>query len=75
MEDGRYLSKEDKAKLDALIQELAALKVEHKAFAAKKSALTEEERETWRVNSRRTNEVNIEIKDLRHKNILEAARG
>lgn len=75
MEDGRYLSKEDKAKLDSLIKELADLKVEHKAFASKKNTLTPEERETWRVNSKRTNEVNVEIKDLRHKNILEAARG
>lgn len=75
MEDARYLSDEDKAKLQSLIKELADLKVEHKAFASKKSAVTEEERVIWRANSKRTNEVNIEIKDLRHKNILEAARG
>lgn len=74
MEDGKYLSKEDKAKLEALIQELATLKVEHKGFASRKSKLTPEDRETWRLNSIRTNEVHIAIKDMRLKNILEAGK-
>lgn len=74
MEDSANLSLEDKNKLEALKLELEKLKKEHKAFAAKKSALTAEEKETWRVNGHRTNQVHIEIKDLRHKNILEAGR-
>jgi hypothetical protein len=74
MEDGRYLSKEDKQTLDGLIQELAALKAEHKSFAARKSKLTPEDRELWRKNSIRTNEVHVAIKDLRLKNILEAGK-
>lgn len=74
MEDAQYLSKEDKAALEALKQELVKLKAEHKGFAGRKSKLTPEERETWRKNSVRTNEVHIAIKDLRHKNILEAGK-
>lgn len=72
MEDGVGLSPEDKKKLEKLKEELAALKLEHKAFAKNKGGLTPEERERWRLNSLRTNEVYIEIKDLRHKNILGA---
>ena len=75
MEDGKFLSADDKKKLEELITELATLKIEHKAFAAKKNGLTPEDREKWRVNSTRTNNVHIEIKDLRFKNVLEAARG
>ncbi len=74
MEDGQYLSKEDKQKLKTLIEELATLKVEHKNFAKNKGGLTTEDREKWRLNSIRTNQVHIEIKDLRLKNILEAGK-
>lgn len=75
MEDSAFLSKEDKDKLEALKKELVELKKEHKAFAAKKGGLSPEEREQWRANSTRTNEVYVEIKNFRHKNILEAGRG
>lgn len=75
MEDAAYLSKEDKALMESLKKELADLKAEHKNFAKNKGGLTPEQRERWRVNSQRTNEVYIAIKDLRHKNILEAGRG
>jgi hypothetical protein len=75
MEDAAYLSKEDKALMEALKKELAELKAEHKNFAKNKGGLTPEQRERWRVNSQRTNEVYIAIKDLRHKNIIEAGRG
>ena len=74
MEDGQYLSKEDKAKMEALKAELASLKEEHKAFAKNKGGLTPEQREKWRLNSQRTNEVYIAIKDLRFKNVLEAGK-
>jgi hypothetical protein len=74
MEDGYWLSQEDKDKLAALQKELLALKEEHRSFASRKRELTVEERESWRINSHRTNQVFIEIKDLRLKNILEAGR-
>lgn len=74
MEDGQYLSKEDKAKMEALKKELIELKAEHKDFAKKKVKLTPEEREKWRLNSIRTNEVYVAIKDLRFKNVLEAGK-
>ncbi len=74
MEDGQYLSAEDKKKMESLKKELAALKAEHKAFASRKSGLSNEDREKWRVNSHRTNQVYIEMKELRLKNILEAGR-
>jgi len=74
MEDNYYLNTEDKSKLSALLKELDSLKKEHKAFAAKKGGLSPEEKESWRLNSVRTNQVHIEIKDLRLKNILEAGR-
>lgn len=74
MEDGRYLSKEDKEKMEALKKELAELKAEHKAFASRESTISPEDREKWRKNSMRTNEVHIAIKDLRLKNILEAGK-
>ena len=75
MEDGEWLSSEDKTKMDNLKSELVKLKKEHKGFAAKKSSLTVEEKEKWRVNSQRTNQVFIEIKDLRFKNIMDAGKG
>ncbi len=74
MEDGQYLSLEDKKIMESLKKELMALKAEHKDFASKKAKLSPEERETWRKNSVRTNEVYIAIKDMRLKNILEAGR-
>lgn len=74
MEDGRYLNDEDKAKMESLKKELSKLKAEHKKFAKNKGGLSPEEREVWRANSQRTNEVYIEIKDLRLKNILEAGK-
>lgn len=74
MEDAKYLSPEDKKKIESLKKELNVLKAEHKSFAAKKNGLTNEEREKWRLNSQRTNQVYIEIKDLRLKNILEAGK-
>lgn len=74
MEDGRYLSQTDKEKLEALKAELVELKAEHKNFAKNKGGLTEADRERWRANSTRTNQVYIEIKDLRLKNIFEAGK-
>ena len=74
MEDGEYLSQEDKKIFEALKKELAVLKAEHKDFASRKSKLTPEDREAWRKNSVRTNEVFIAIKDMRLKNILEAGK-
>lgn len=75
MQDSEWLSINDKTKLEALVKELENLKTEHKLFASKKGGLTSEEKEKWRLNSKRTNEIHIEIKDLRHKNIIEAAKG
>jgi hypothetical protein len=74
MEDGASLSQEDKTKLAALIKELETLKLEHKKFASTKSSLSSEQKEAWRANSQRINQVHIEMKDLRLKNILEAGR-
>jgi hypothetical protein len=75
VEDGEYLSKEDKARMEALKKELAELKAEHKNFAKNKGGLTPEDRERWRQNSQRTNEVYVEIKELRFKNIMDAGKG
>lgn len=75
MEDGKYLSDDDKSKLESLKKELVALKRVHKNFAAKKGGVTPEERELWRLNSMRTNQVYIEIKEIRFKNVIEAAKG
>lgn len=75
MEDGKYLSKVDKALMESLKKELADLKAEHKNFAKNKGGLSPEDRERWRKNSQRTNEVYIAIKDLRFKNVMEAGRG
>lgn len=74
MEDSESLSPEDKQKLEALKRELLSLKSEHKKFAKNKDGLSPEDREKWRLNAHRTNQVYIEIKELRVKNILEAAR-
>lgn len=74
MEDGVYLSKEDRAKLEALKKELVELKAEHKDFASRKSKISPEDRELWKKNSTRTSDVHIAIKDLRLKNILEAGK-
>ncbi len=75
MEDSAWLSNEDKNKLEALKKELSVLKKEHKAFAAKKTGLTPEEKDKWKLNSQRTNQVYVEIKDLRFKNVMEAGKG
>ncbi len=75
MEDGHFLNNEDRIKMEELKNELATLKIEHKHFAAKKGGVTPEERERWKVNSHRTNEVYIEIKNLRFKNVIEAGKG
>lgn len=75
MEDGKYLSQEDKALMESLKKELIDLKAEHKNFAKNKGGLTPEDREKWRKNSQRTNEVYIAIKDLRFKNVMEAGKG
>lgn len=74
MEDGKWLSKEDKEKMESLKKELATLKSEHKNFAKSKGGLSPEDREKWRVNSQRTNQIYIEIKDLRFKNVMEASK-
>ncbi len=74
MEDGKYLTTEDRAALDSYLRELEILKKEHRNFAKNKGSLTIEQREVWRVNSHRTNQVHIAIKELRHKNILEAGK-
>lgn len=73
MEDGAWLNEEDKIKMEGLKKELADLKKEHKDFAKKKGGLTPEEREKWRLNSQRTNQVYVEMKELRFKNILGAS--
>ena len=75
MEDSEWLSKADKEKLDGLKKELSKLKVEHKGFAKRKNTITPDEREKWKLNAQRTNQIYIEIKDLRLKNILEAGKG
>ena len=72
MEDSKYLSKEDKDLMESLQKELKDLKAEHKDFAKNKGKLTPEQREKWRLNSQRTNEVYVAIKDLRFKNVIEA---
>jgi hypothetical protein len=75
MEDGYWLSQEDKRRMEALQKELLELKAEHKNFAKNKGGLSPEDREKWRKNSHRTNEVYVEIKELRFKNVLEAGKG
>lgn len=75
MEDGEWLSQEDKKRMEGLKKELAELKAEHKKFAKNVGSLTPADREAWRKNSHRTNEIYVEIKELRLKNIFEAGRG
>lgn len=75
MEDGYWLSEQDKKHMAALKKELIALKAEHKSFAKNKGRLSPEDREKWRINSHRTNQVYIEIKELRLKNVFEAGKG
>ena len=75
MEDSAWLTPEDKSKLDSLKSELLSLKKEHKKFAKNKDKLTPEDREKWKVNAHRMNQVYVEIKAMRHKNIMEAGRG
>ncbi len=75
MEDSAWLSQEDKDKLEALKRELSSLKSAHKKFAKAKDSLTAEDREKWKANAHRTNQVYVEIKELRFKNIMEAGRG
>jgi hypothetical protein len=75
MEDSEWLSDEDKKKMENLKDELRKLKLEHKAFAKAKGSLSVEDKEKWRANSQRTNQVYIEIKDLRFKNVMEAGKG
>lgn len=75
MEDGESLNTEEKIKMNNLKKELLALKAEHKSYAKNKVTLSAEEKDKWRINSQRTNQVYIEIKELRFKNILNAGRG
>lgn len=75
MEDGYWLNEEDKKRMEALKRELAELKAVHKNFAKNKGGLSPEDREKWRLNSQRTNEIYIEIKDMRFKNVMEAGKG
>jgi len=75
MEDSEWLSDEDKKKMESLKKELSKLKVEHKAFAKSKGTLTLKDKEKWRSNSQRTNQVYVEIKELRFKNVMEAGKG
>ena len=72
MEDGVNLSPADRSLLRQHLLELEALKVEHKEFAAQKGGLTPEQREKWRLNSQRTAELHLAVKDMRRKNILQA---
>lgn len=74
MEDGKYLTKEDKKKLISLKVELDKLKVEQEYFTKRHNSLTKDEKDTWRGISRRMNEVSNELKELRHKNIIEAGK-
>lgn len=74
MEDSEWLSQEDKNKLESLKSELAKLKTEHKKFAKNKNALTPEDRDKWKLNAQRTNQIYIEIKDLRFKNVMNAGK-
>lgn len=75
MEDGEFLSPKDKLHMEKLKKRLVVLKKQHKGFAAKKSTLSVEERDKWRENAKETQDINIEIKELRLKNILEAGKG
>jgi hypothetical protein len=74
MEDSEWLSQDDKNKMESLKNELAKLKAEHKKFAKNKGTLTPEDKEKWRLNSQRTNQIYIDIKDLRFKNVMNAGK-
>lgn len=74
MEDSEWLSQEDKNKLESLKSELAKLKVEHKKFAKNKNSITPEDKEKWKLNAKRTNQIYIEIKELRFKNVMNAGK-
>ena len=74
MEDGVYLNSDDKKKLNALKVELDNLKTEQSYFTKRKNGLSVEDKEKWRAISIRINQISVEIKDLRQKNILEAGK-
>jgi hypothetical protein len=74
MEDSEWLSQADKNKLESLKNELAKLKIEHKKFAKNKATITQEDKEKWKLNAQRTNQIYIEIKNLRFKNVMNAGK-
>lgn len=74
MEDGAFLNPEDKKKLNSLKVELDNLKSEQGYFTKRKNGLSSEDKEKWRTISIRINQISVEIKDLRQKNILEAGK-
>lgn len=74
MEDGAYLNSDDKKLLNALKVELDNLKTEQCYFTKRKNGLSSEDKEKWRAISIRINQISVEIKDLRQKNILEAGK-
>ena len=74
MEDGAYLNSDDKKQLNALKVELDNLKTEQSYFTKRKNGLSSEDKEKWRAISIRINQISVEIKDLRQKNILEAGK-
>ena len=43
-------------------------------FTKRKNGLSVEDKEKWRAISIRINQISVEIKDLRQKNILEAGK-
>jgi hypothetical protein len=74
MEDSEWLSQDDKNKLESLKSELAKLKTEHKKFAKNKNSITPEDKEKWKLNAKRTNQIYIEIKELRFQNVMNAGK-
>ena len=74
MEDSEWLSQEDKKKMESLKNELAKLKAEHKKFAKNIGSITSDDKEKWRLNSQRTNQIYIDIKNLRFKNVMNAGK-
>jgi len=75
MEDGHWLSQEDKNKMESLKKELVVLKKAHKNFAKTKGTHTGEDKAKWKINAQRMDQVYVEIKELKFKNIMEAAKG
>ena len=69
MEDSEWLSQEDKNKMESLKNELAKLKSEHKKFAKNKGSITPDDKEKWRLNSQRTNQIYIDIEIYRWKKV------